>query len=447
MTVSPFDSGLWSRHFGDAEVGAHFSDRAEIDAMLRVEAALAKAESALGLIPAESADAIARAAREARIAPAELAAGAASAGVPVPALVAALRTAVASPEHAAFLHWGATSQDIVDTGLALRLAAALDVLERRLAATAAALAGQAGRHRDTVMAGRTRFQLAVPTTLGARIAAWGMPLIRHLERLAQLRPRVLVVTLGGAAGNGAAFAGHGAALAEAMARELDLHAPLIPPHAARDGIAELGAWLALVTGSLGKIGQDLILLGQSEIAEVSAGAGGGSSTMPHKSNPVGAEALVTLARGNAAAAAELFQAMLHAGERDGAAWSSEWFALPRMTVAAAAALRHAEGLAGGLAARPERMLATITADGGLMMAETATFALAREMPRPEAEKLVKGACAEVRDTGVPLAQALARRHPGLDWPSLLDPARAVGDAPRLADAFVAAAAALSPAGR
>lgn len=439
MAVSPFDSAIWARHLGDAEVAALFSDTAELRAMLLVEGALARAEGDLGLIPEPSGRAIERAAREVIIDPAGLAEGAASAGVPVPALVAVFRDKIGAPEHAAWVHWGATSQDIVDTGLALRLARVLEILDGRLAAVIAALADQAERHRSTVMAARTRHQLAVPTTLGSRIATWGMPLLRHRSRLAVLRPEVLVVTLGGAAGTRSALRGEGESVTRAMAAALGLHAPDIPPHAMRDGVAALGGWIALLTGSLGKMGQDLILLGQSEVSELRAGAGGGSSTMPQKANPVGAEALVTLARTGATTVSTLYQAMIHAGERDGTAWTGEWLALPGMCVGAAAALRHARVLAETLSADPARMAATIAADGGLMLTEHAVFALSAERPRPEAEAIVKDAAATVRSGGGTLAAALAARIPGIDWANVLAPERAVGDAPRLADIFVAAA--------
>jgi 3-carboxy-cis,cis-muconate cycloisomerase len=440
MPVAPYDSAVTRGLFGDPEVASLFAEAAQVRAMLLAEGALATAEARLGIIPADSAAAIDRAARETLIDPATLTGPTAAAGVPVPALVAALRKAVGDPGHARFVHWGASSQDIVDTGLALRLRRALDLLDARLAELIEALVAQAGRHRASVMAARTRSQFATPTTLGARIAAWTMPLIRHRHRLAELRPRVLCVSLGGAAGTNAALAGRGAEVMRGMAAALDLAPADLPPHAARDGIAETGAWLALLTGSLGKIGADLILLGRSEIGEVSAGCGGTSSTMPQKANPVSAEALVTLARHNAAAAAPLFEAMLAAEERDGAAWSLEWFALPAMCVAAAASLRHAQGLAGTLTAHPERMAANIAADRGLMLAEAAVFALAERMPRPAAEKLVKDAVDAVRAGDRTLREELAERAPGgIDWNRALDPARAVGDAPALVDRLIAAA--------
>lgn len=436
MAVSPFDGPPAAALYGDPEVAGFFAADAEIRAMLRVEGALAAVQGRLGIIPAASGAAIAGAAATVSIPPEALAAGMAGAGVPVAALVKAFRAAL-GPEDGAWLHWGATSQDVVDTGLMLRLGPVLDLLDARLAAIVAQLATQAARHRDTAIAARTRYQIATPTTLGAKIAVWGMPLVRHRARLAELRPRLLRVSLGGASGNNAALQGRGPEVVRALAAELGLVPAEVPWHAARDAVAELGGWLSLVTGSLGKIGQDLILLGQSEVGEVTAGAGGGSSTMPHKANPVAAEALVTLARLNAGSVGTLHQALVAAGERDGVSMGLEWFALPQMCVAAGGATRLALGMAEALAAHPGRIAATFAGDRGLMLAEAAVFVLAERMARPEAQALVTEAAKAVG--GGTLIEALAARAPEVDWPRLLDPARLTGDAPAIADAFVAAA--------
>jgi 3-carboxy-cis,cis-muconate cycloisomerase len=437
MAVSPFDGALWSGFWGDPEVGPFFTDAAEIRAMLAVEGALARVQGALGMIPPASAAAIAEAAARADVDPAALAPGVASAGMPVPALVAALRAALPA-EHAAWVHWGATTQDVMDTALVLRVAGVLAVLDGRLARLVDVLAAEAARHRDTVIAARTRGQIAAPTTLGAKIAVWTMPLVRHRARLRELRPRVLCVAQAGAAGTNAAMGGRGREVMAALAADLGLAPAEVPWHAARDGVAELGGWLALVTGSLGKIGQDLIQLGASEVGEVTAGPGGGSSTMPNKANPVAADALVTLARLNAQALGGLHHAMVAAQERDGAAWALEWFALPAMCAAAGAATRHALALAEGLAAHPERIAGTLDADRGLMLAEAAVFALAAAMPRPEAQALVAEAVAAVRAGEATLAVALAARATGIDWPSVLDPARQTGEAAALVDRLLAA---------
>ena len=214
----------------------------------------------------------------------------------------------------------------------------------------------------------------------------------------------------------------------------------MPWHAARDGIAEVGGWLALVTGSLGKIGQDLLQLGASEVGELAAGKGGSSSTMPNKANPIVADALVALARLNAHTVGMLHDAMVTTQERDGAAWGIEWFALPAMAVAAGAATRHALALAETLAANPERIAATFAADRGMMLAEAAVFALAETMPRPEAQAAVYAAVAAARGEGTTLAEALAGQVPDRDWAALLDPARHTGEAADLVDRLAEAIA-------
>lgn len=429
--ISPFDGEITAGLYGDAEVAALFAGEAEVRAMLRVEGALASVEAGLGIIPEAAGRAIAAAAGTVTIPPASLAAGFASAGVPVSALVKEFRAQL-DPQVGQWLHWGATSQDVVDTGLVLRLRDLLDLLDARLAALVAALGHAAAEHRDTVIAARTRFQMATPTTLGAKIAVWTAPLIRHRERLAELRPRLLRVSLAGASGTNAALQGRGEAVVAGLADTLGLgHSP-VPWHAARDTMLELGSWFALVVGSLGKIGADLILLGQSEIGEVTAGTGGGSSTMPHKANPVVPEALVALARVTAGNLGTLAQAMVHAEERDGTGLGVEWFTLPAMAMAAGAATRHGLALAETLTAHPDRIARTFAGDRGMMMAEAAVFALAETMPRPEAQALVTAAVKAAGRDGT-LAEALAEAAPGHDWPALLDPARGTGDAGRIAD--------------
>ncbi len=433
MTVSPLDSALYGALLSDAETAALFDDRADMRAMLAVEAALARAEAKLGIIPAEAAERIARTAENLEIEPATLAAGTASAGVPVPALVESLRQA-AGGEAAAYVHWGATSQDIIDSALLLRLRSALEIHERRLAALIEQLAALAEAHRATVMAGRTRSQQATPITFGLKVAGWLAPLLRQRARLNEIRPRLLLVSFGGAAGTLAALGERGLEVAEALAGELALGMPPGPWHSQRDGLAELGGWLALTTGALGKIGQDVALLAQSEVSELHEGAGGGSSTMPQKANPVASETLVTAARMNAGLLATLHQAMLPEHERGGVAWQLEWLTLPQMVVLTGAALRQAVALIGGLQVDVRRMRANLDASNGLILAEAASFALARHMPRPEAPALVKAACRDAIAQQRHLIDLLAERVDApLDWQTLRDPANYLGAAGEIVD--------------
>ena len=423
---------MYSALLSDPEVAALLADAAQARAMVRVERALAVAEGRLGVIEPGVATAIER--RLAKFEPdlMGLARGTAEAGVPVPALVAQLRVAVGG-EAAGFLHWGATSQDIVDTALILQLREALVLLEGRLADLIAALARLADAHRATVAVARTRFQQAVPTTFGLKAAAWLAPLLRHRARLGELRPRLLVVQFGGAAGNLSALGAQGVAVMEALAAELDLGCPALPWHAQRDTLAELASWLALVTGSLGKLGLDLLLLAQSEVAEVREARGGGSSTMPQKANPVLSEALVTLARRDATLLAGMYQAMPHALERDGAAWQLEWAVLPDMIETTGAALAHADELARTLVVDPARARAVLDAALDLPLAEAVSFALAEHVPRARAQELVKQAAREATASGRKLLEVLAARVDAkIDWERV----RAEAERPACNDALI-----------
>ncbi len=430
MAISPLDSALHGRLFAEPEVSALFSDEAELRALLRVEGALARVQGRLGVIPAEAAKRISEVAETFTPDPSSLAEATAAAGVPIPALVAALRAATGDEAAAAFAHWGATSQDIVDTALVLRLQAALGLIEARLGAVSAALAGLADSHRATLIVGRTRSQQALPVTFGLKAANWLAPLLRARRRLDQLRPRLLLLSFGGAAGTLSALGARGPEVAEALAAELGLGLPPLPWHAQRDGMAELAGWLSLVTGSLGKLGQDVLLMAQSEVGEVREGGGegrGGSSTMPQKANPVSSEVLVTAARFNAALLSALHQALPQEQERGGPGWQLEWLTLPQMVVMTGGALRQAETLLQNLEVDAGRMRANLEASNGLVLAEAASFALAEHLPRPEAQALVKAACAEVRRTGRHLMEVLADScEAPLDWVALRDPAKALG---------------------
>ncbi|HSA83192.1 MAG TPA: 3-carboxy-cis,cis-muconate cycloisomerase, partial [Geminicoccaceae bacterium] len=362
----------------------------------------------------------------------DLAAGTASAGVPVPALVAQLRRVVGGAA-ASYVHWGATSQDIVDTALVLQLRQVLRALEARLARLNAALVRLIQGHRDTVVVARTRFQQALPTTFALKAAGWLAPLLRDQQRLRELEPRLLAVQLGGAAGNLAALGDRGIEVMEALAAELGLACPPIPWHNQRDTLVELGSWLALVSGSLGKLGQDVLLMAQNEIGEVREAAGGGSSTMPQKSNPVRSEALVTLARRNATLIAGLHQAMLHAHERDGSAWQLEWATLPDLASGTAAALAHAAELAETMIVDQERMAGTLASTRGLLLAEAVSFALSEHMARADAQALVKEAVGSAHESGRDLLKVVAGLCDApVDWSRL----RAQAETPPAAEPLV-----------
>ena len=437
MPATPLDSQIYRDLLGDEPVARLYTDAAEIRAMMLVEGALARVQGDLGLIPRTAAAFLHRAMHEAVIDPAALAAETGRNGVPVPALLAALRQALGAPDHTRYLHWGATSQDIVDTALALRLRQVLMILDQRLAAAAGALGALAEAHADLPVAGRTYGQLATPTSFGAVVASWGAPLLRHRQRLAELRPRVLLVSLAGAAGTLSAMGTQGPAVRAGLAEALGLGDPGGSRHAERDGMAELAAWLALVCGSLGKLGEDLILLAAA--GEVRLPAAGGSSTMPQKQNPVLPSLLAALARMAGPLAGAVGGAAVHRQQRDAAAWMVEWLALPQLCLATGRALTAATTLAQGLEPVPEAMARSLDPDGlGLAAAEALSFALADTLPRPDAVAETRRLVVEARASGTPLNQLAAREHRGRPWDAVLAPARLLGTAPAEARAFAAA---------
>jgi 3-carboxy-cis,cis-muconate cycloisomerase len=342
MSISVFEHPWLSALLGDEEVARHFSGEAELAAMLRFEVALAKAEADLGVIPAAAADAIAAAAANFRPDTAVLAAGTRRDGMVVPAWIDQLRRQVGEP-HGQHLHFGSTSQDVLDTSLVLRLRPVLDILAARLIAIEVQLTALTQKHGKQPAMARTRMQRALPITWSDRIAAWRAPLARHQRRLAELRPRLMVLQFGGPVGTLDKFGDRGPVLAAAVGKALDLLVPDLCWHSARDNLVELAGWLSLLTGSLGKIGQDVAMLAQNEIGEVTL-PGGRSSAMHHKNNPVGAEILVTLARFNATQLSAMHLALVHEQERSGAAWTLEWMILPQMVAATAAALAHSTTL-------------------------------------------------------------------------------------------------------
>ncbi len=340
MTISAFDHPLLAGLVGDAAVARAFSFDTELRAMLDFEAALARAEAAEGVIPGAAAKAIGKACTAFKPDGAALAEGARRDGMVVPNLVRQLRAAVGEP-HAVHVHHGATSQDVIDTALVLRIKPLLAEFAGRVQALHDALFRLADAEGRREIIGRTRMQRALPIRLGERIATWSGPLLIQGERLRDLLPSLLVLQFGGPVGNRAALGDKGDAVARRLASELGLGLPENVWHATRSRIAELAGWLSQVTGGLGKMGQDLAIMAQNEIGEVRFRTGGGSSAMAHKSNPVAAEVLVALARFNATQISGVHHALVHEAERSGTAWTLEWLILPSMLAATGGALRLA----------------------------------------------------------------------------------------------------------
>ena len=427
MTASLFDSSLLGNLVSDRGTAEYFSDEAVVQAMLEFEVALAAAQERLEVIPAGSAAKISRAVEAFEPDWEKLRTSMPESGHPVTELVRELRKAAGPAGE--YAHFGATAQDVTDTALVMRLRKVLAMFDRRLKDLVDILAGLAHRHRDTVMAGRTRTQQAVPITFGLKAAGWLLPLARHRIRLAELWPRTMAVQFGGAAGTLGVLRTKGLAVMQELARELELRSPAAPWHAQRDGFAELAGWLSLVTGSLSKIGQDLALMAQTEVAEASDGSVGSSSAMPHKANPVNAELLVAIGRANATQLSSMHQAAIHEHERGGSAWTLEWIALPQMATLTGAALRIAREALIGLSIDPDRMARNLSASSGGVLAEYAKVLLAATMSVEDAARHVREASQQARQTGSDLIEILRQDAPeAVDWSLLSDPAKWLGSA-------------------
>ena len=396
-------SDLGEAMFASPELSRLFSARAHLQRMLDVEAALARAEARAGLIPAEAADAIGARCRldlfdvEAVYRDAVLAA---SPAVPL----ARMLTALVGGEAGRFVHWGATSQDVIDTAAVLQMRDGLRVVTARVFDVAAACAALAERHRRTPMVGRTLLQQAVPITFGLKAARWLGLVTRSAERLAGLRARALAVQFGGAAGTLASLGRDGVRVMELLAADLGLAVPELPWHAERDRIAEIAAALGIVAGAMAKIATDVALLAQTEVGEIAPASGevGRSSAMPHKRNPVDATAALAAARLAIGAVPVLFHAMAQEHERAVGAWQAEWRAVPELFRFTGGAVEGVARALRALAADPDRMAANLALTGGLIMAEALTMALAPHVGRDAAYRLVQGACDRAAGTGADL---------------------------------------------
>jgi 3-carboxy-cis,cis-muconate cycloisomerase len=409
MPVNPADSPVFGTLYGSDAMRAIFDERAFLQRMLDVEAALARVQGRLGIIPADAAASITAAARVENLDNGELAASVRNVGYPVVGVVKGLSRA-AGPAGG-WTHWGATTQDIMDSALALQIRDGLALLRAELCVIANALARQAEAHRNTVMAGRTHLQHALPVTFGLKCAVWLEPVLAHIQRLDQLRPRVERVQFGGAAGTLASLGDRGVAVLAELADELNLGEPTAPWHVARDGVAEAVSFLGLVCGSFAKIATDIILLSQTEVAEVSepyVEGRGSSSTMPQKRNPIASEYILAAARAVQALVPLMQGAMAGDQERATGPWQAEPLAVPQCFVLAHGAAQHTRAIAEGMVVDAARMRRNLDATGGLIMAEAVMMGLAPELGRETAHHAVKHACDVALAEGIGLAEALAR---------------------------------------
>ncbi|PWS36687.1 3-carboxy-cis,cis-muconate cycloisomerase [Falsiroseomonas bella] len=410
MTVHPADAPVHGAVYGSDAMRAILGERAALQRMLDFEAALARAQARLGLIPAEAASAITAAADATQLDLPALAAATRNMGFCTVGLVKQL-SALAGAEAGRWTHWGATTQDVLDTALVLQLRDAIALLDADLARLITAFAKLARAHRNTVMPGRTHAQQALPITFGYKVALWLDPLITMRERLVQLRPRVLRLQFGGAVGTLASLGEDGPRVAAELAKELDLALPAITWHVARDGIAELGCWCGILGGTLAKPATDILWLMQSEVGEASEPAApgkGGSSTMPQKRNPIGCEYVIAQARAAQAQIPLLLGAMLHQHERGAGPMQEEQLALGQILLLTHGALATLLPIAEGLEVDAARMRRNLDAGGGLIMAEAVMMGLAPHLGRGAAHDAVHHACDVALAEGVPLAAALAR---------------------------------------
>jgi 3-carboxy-cis,cis-muconate cycloisomerase len=387
------------------------SGRTWLRAMLDAEGALAVAEARVGLIPADAAEAIAECCEASRFDPEEIGQGARASGNPVPPLVRALteRVSEASEVAARYVHKGATSQDLTDTAAMLVTRRALDLILAELDGIAAACARLAEEHRDTLMAGRTLLQQALPTTFGLKAAGWLVAILEARRALLDVRSSRLAAQLGGAAGTLASLGGSGVSVLREFARELDLAEPALPWHADRTRVAEVGAVLSLVAGVLGKVSLDVILMAQTEVGEVAEPAGegrGGSSTLPHKRNPILSVTAAASVRRVQDLSRTLAGAMVGEHERAAGAWHSEWESLSGALALTGGAAAAAREVTEGLEVHPDKMRENLDATGGMLLAENVTTVAAERLGRLKAHDLVQTACRRALEEGKPLREAL-----------------------------------------
>ena len=445
MPTNPADGPILGTLYGSDAMRAVFDERAYFERMLEVEAALAQVQARLGIIPVEAAKAIGEAAARGDLRTEVLAASARNVGYPVVGLVSELSRAAG--DAGGWTHWGATTQDIMDTATVLQIREGLRLIEAEMRAILRALADQALAHRGTVMAGRTHLQQALPTTFGLKCATWALPFIGHLRRLPELRRRIELVEFGGAAGTLASLGDQGIAVMEGLAAELGLHAPIAPWHVCREGFAETVAYLGLICGGLAKLATDVILLAQTEVGEVAepyVAGRGASSTMPQKRNPIASEYILAATRTVQALVPVMLGAMAQDHERATGPWQGEALAIPQAFVLTHGALLHARAIAEGMVVDAGRMRQNLDLTHGLIVAEAVMMGLAPHLGRGEAHHVVKHACDIALAERLPLADALERdpavssRLDRAAIERMTDPASYLGSAGAFVDRVLAA---------
>jgi 3-carboxy-cis,cis-muconate cycloisomerase len=445
MATTVLDSILFRDAFGTPRMRQVFADHALISRYIEVEVALARAQARCGVIPAEAAEEIAARSKVDELDFDLLRHETDIVGYPILPLVHQLVKMCG--EAGRYVHWGATTQDIMDTAVVLQLREALTVIEEDLTAVRSILADLAERHRDTLMAGRTHLQQALPVTFGYKVAVWLAMFDRHAERLEQLRPRVLVGQFAGAAGTLASLGDRGLDVQRALMEELGLGVPPATWHVARDGFAEALNLLGLITGSLGKVAYDVMLMASTEFSEVYepfVTGRGASSTMPQKRNPISSELIFAASKAVRQHAGLMLDAMIHDFERATGPWHAEWIAIPESFVLTAGALNQAKFMLGGLIVDERRMRKNLDLTSGLIVAEAVMMGLAPRIGRQQAHDVVYAACRTVNEQGGTLAEILAA-DPAVSGhldraaiERLTDPANYLGAAPAMVDRVLSA---------
>ena len=409
MASTVFDSALFRDMFGTAEMRDVFSDEALVGRYLEAEAALARAQARVGVVPKDAAETIDLASRSLKIDYDKLRHETEIVGYPILPLVHQL--SAAAGEAGRFVHWGATTQDIMDTGNVLQIRAALSIVERDLSELRYILADMARKYRDTPMAGRTHLQQALPVTFGYKAAVWLSSIDRHIERIEQARPRVLVGEFSGAAGTLASIGEGGLQMQKLFCEELGLNQPSITWHVARDGITEAVTLLGLITGTLGKIATDVMMMSATEFGELSepfVPGRGASSTMPQKRNPISSELMLAAAKAVRQHVATMLDGMIHDFERATGPWHLEWVSLPESFLLTASSLANAKFMLAGLVVHDRRMRENLDLTHGLIVAEAVMMALAPKLGRQHAHEIVYEACRKAIEGGGQLADILAK---------------------------------------
>jgi 3-carboxy-cis,cis-muconate cycloisomerase len=443
-STTVIDSALFRDAFGTPRMREVFSDFALVSRYVAVEIALARAEAKCSVIPQDAADEIAKKANAEALDWELMRKETDNVGYPILPLVHQLVKQCG--EAGRYVHWGATTQDIMDTATVLQLRAGLQIVAEDIAALRDILAALAQTHRDTPMAGRTHLQQALPVTFGYKAAIWLAMFDRHAQRLEELKPRALVGQFAGAAGTLASLGDKGLAVQEALCAELNLGVPVSTWHVARDGFAEVANFLALVTGTLGKIALDIMLMASTEVAEVYepfVKGRGASSTMPQKRNPISSELMLAASKAVRQQAGLMLDAMIQDYERATGPWHAEWIAIPECFVLTAGALHQAKFALGGLIVDDKRMAQNLAMSKGLIVAESVMMQMAPFIGRQEAHDIVYAACRIVNEQGGTLAEVLMKdpevteHFDAEQIAEFTDPANYLGLAPQMVDRVLA----------